>query len=169
MTYWWTALSITFLVTGFSVLTSRSKRSSFGRSAGRILLAATSMILAVLFFLVAQDSAGSFLSADNWFARSPVREIILFLIMGTGMIARMLSIAIEERSARRAKLDGAQAAPPLRFDGWDMLYPFLSSSICFGALAESVSSMELNIPVFLLAFQNGFFWQTVLGSVRSKS
>ncbi|WP_171236315.1 hypothetical protein [Ruegeria sp. HKCCA6837] len=126
------------------------------------------VLLAILFFAIAIVSADRFLSGDSWFERSPVREMILFALMGLGMIARMISLAIEERSAKRAKLEAGEATPDLRIDGWDILYPFLSSSICFGALTETVSSMVMSLPVLLLAFQNGFFWQTVLGGVRAR-
>ena len=169
MTYWWLLLAITLAIIAAWIGLSRRARSRLERRAVRLALALVPALLAIFLLLVALSSADRFMSADSWFERSPAREIILFAVMGLGMVARMLSLAIEERSAKRAELGADQRPPPLRIDHWDILYPFLSSAVCFGVLAESVSAMAISLPVILLAFQNGFFWQTILGGIRAKA
>lgn len=169
MTYWWLLLSIACCLLAICTHVAAKTKSVQINRALRFLLEGGLILLAILLFFVALSSARKYLSDDSWYDVSPAREIILFAFMGLGMLARMLSLAIEDRSARRAKMKLNQEVPNIHLDGWDLLYPFLSSSICFGALVETVESMTMSIAVLVLAFQNGFFWQTVLGAIRSKA
>ena len=91
--------------------------------------------------------------------RSPVREIIIFLMMSLGIAARVLSKAIEERKKASASetLKGVLAV-----DRWDFLYPFLMSFMTFGVIYQQLSGSVVSIASMTLAFQNGFFWQTVI-------
>src|SRR5262249_31563956 len=85
---------------------------------------------------------------------SPWKEIILFGLMIFGMAARTLSLAIEQR--RRAKGKPHE----LDIDVWDFVYPFLVSFITFGAIMGQIGSSPLSLTSMVIAFQNGFFWQT---------
>lgn len=115
--------------------------------------------------LVALVAGPVFLGGGAWYERSPVRELLLFLLMGLGMVARMLSMAIEERRAARARAEDGRA-PSLALDRWDLVYPFLSSAICFGALVEAAGGRDFDLLLAIFAFQNGFFWQTVLAGAK---
>jgi hypothetical protein len=87
--------------------------------------------------------------------------------MLVGMAIRYVTKAIEERRERIAawkesgKLGGA---PGLEFDRWEFVYPMLLSAITFGSLLPQIKSDELTLETTLLAFQTGFFWQTLLAS-----
>ena len=154
MTYWWFATSGSFFL---AALAWRSRRVSSVVLFG----------LGVLTLLAGIATVTGALSSVPWFARSPVREAILFGTMGLGMIARMLSLAIEERRKARAKAP-TKPPPSLALDTWDVLYPFLSSAITFGALLEATTGRNLDLMLLLFAFQNGFFWQTVLGAAKPR-
>ena len=56
--------------------------------------AAIILVFAVVAFLL---SDLSFLSNTVWYDRSPWREMILFVLMAVGMLARVVSVAIESR------------------------------------------------------------------------
>ena len=110
-------------------------------------------------------SGGMFLGEVAWYDRFPYREIILFLIMLTGMVARTLTLAIERRRKVIAQLSegGAQFEKPgLDLDVWEFSYPFLVSVLTFGGLLSQIGDEQLSLLVLVLAFQTGFFWQTVL-------
>ncbi|MDM0118073.1 hypothetical protein QTI66_39050 [Variovorax sp. J22R133] len=97
----------------------------------------------------------------KWFDASPWRELILFLLMVLGMFARTLSLAIE---ARRARLKAAPRSKKtgIALDVWDLFYPFLFSVITFGSLMVQIGERDLSLVNLVLAFQTGFFWQTIL-------
>jgi hypothetical protein len=94
-----------------------------------------------------------------WYQTSPYREIILFVFMVFGMLARVLSAAIEER---RSQVRQGNVAPALRLDIWESAYPLLFSVMTFGALLTQVGKNKLTVAVIVLAFQTGFFWQTII-------
>jgi hypothetical protein len=93
---------------------------------------------------------------------SPLRELILFLVMLLGMMARMLSLAIEQR--RTAKAAGRRPNPQLglKLDRWDFVYPTLFAVPTFCGLLSQLPAQILSWAILALAFQNGFFWQTIL-------
>jgi hypothetical protein len=91
---------------------------------------------------------------DRWFNTSPFRELILFSLMLVGMIARVLSVAIENRGRNNNK--------GVVVDRWDFVYPMLFAVPTFGALLSQTHSETLALTNVILAFQTGFFWQTIL-------
>jgi len=96
-----------------------------------------------------------------YLSQSPIREFLLFAIMLLGMMARMLSLAIEERRTH-LKRSEAGANPKIRIDRWEFVYPMLFAVPTFGALLGQLQTDALSVPAVTLAFQNGFFWQTLL-------
>jgi hypothetical protein len=145
----------------------------FGISLALLILAATKRIAKTWKVLLVLAAAAisvvgwatwpdqRFLSTDAWHDTTPLREAVLFALMLAGMAARTLSVAIEQRRvAASTSADGSP--PPVRLEAWDFLYPFLVSFITFGAVIEFVGAEPLKIPQLILAFQNGFFWQTVV-------
>jgi TctA family transporter len=93
---------------------------------------------------------------------SPIRECLLFVIMLLGMMARMLSLAIEERRTRVKALELDEEKEKLRIDRWEFVYPMLFAVPTFGAIISQLQSEKLSIVATTLAFQNGFFWQTII-------
>lgn len=96
------------------------------------------------------------LGREAWFDVSPFRELLLFALMLLGMAARVVSLAIE---SSRAKNKSAKRPIVSR---WDFIYPMLFAVPTFGALLTQVTSETLTTANVVLAFQTGFFWQTIL-------
>jgi hypothetical protein len=101
---------------------------------------------------------------------SPYREIVLFVIMLAGMAARFLTRAIETRRERiaAARTAGGGAAIGIEFDVWEFVYPMITSVMTFGLLLQQIGDGALSVATVVLAFQNGFFWQTLLGQIESR-
>jgi hypothetical protein len=120
-----------------------------------LLLAAFLLVAAALVF---PESLS--LGKDDWYEASPYKELILFVLMLLGMTARALSLAIEER--KKTLSTAAGGAPGLNIDLWDFVYPFLVSFITFGAVMSQIGTSPLGLTTMIFAFQNGFFWQTLI-------
>jgi hypothetical protein len=104
-------------------------------------------------------------TSPAWYDNSPAREFLLFAIMLCGMGARVLSAAIEARRAKTkemAKKKIPSQSVPLELDPWESAYPLLFAVMTFGALLAQVGAETLTITTVVLAFQTGFFWQTIL-------
>lgn len=181
MTYWWFLFAIAAFTAAVSLASQRqevvpptpgqhgdSTQKGMRSTFYRYTLSITLLLAGIFTTAVAFQSVNEFLSSEIWYDRSPYKELIMFGLMGIGMLARIVSEAVEERRKARAKLKPGEAIPAIHLSGWDLLYPFLSSSICFGALFESVGHKALDFAILLLAFQNGFFWQTIVGGARPK-
>jgi len=105
------------------------------------------------------------LSGVAWYARSPWREALFLIIMLSGMAVRSLDEAIEARSRRIAELrkkGDLETKPGLSLDPWDFSRPFLVAVPTFGALLAQIGDQGPSWSLLVLAFQNGFFWQTLL-------
>jgi hypothetical protein len=96
------------------------------------------------------------LGSQTWYDTSPNRELLLFALMLLGMVARVISLAIEQH-----KLSSAPVAN-LQINRWDFIYPMLFAVPTFGALLSQLNAEVLSLPNVILAFQTGFFWQTIL-------
>lgn len=95
--------------------------------------------------------------SEQWHS-SPYAEFLLFIFLLLGMGARVLSLAIEQR--RSASRSGAP--PAWNIDRWEFVYPMLFAAPTFGALLGQIHAPVLTIQNVVLAFQTGFFWQTLL-------
>lgn len=87
----------------------------------------------------------------------PLISAALFLAMLLGITAKWLWDALESRRGRRK----------LRLDGYSLLQPFLVSPIVFGGVI-AITHVTLDVAGALLAFQNGFFWQTVFATIAAR-
>lgn len=123
----------------------------------------TALLMTTVAFLI---SPPTFLGpGDSWHGRSPWKEGLLLLAMLSGMAARSLDQAIEMRSQQIEQLRAAgrlRRKPKLHLDAWDFSRPFLVALPTFGGLLGQVAEQTLGWALFVLAFQTGFFWQTVL-------
>lgn len=129
---------------------------SIGAAAAALLLVA-----GIAYFLSPPPRLGP----DDWFEQSPWKEGLLLLAMLVGMAARSLDQVIELRSQEIAQLRAAgkpRRKPKLRLDPWDFSRPFLVALPTFGGLLGQISDQLLGWALVVLAFQTGFFWQTVL-------
>ncbi len=92
---------------------------------------------------VTQRGISSFLTQIPWL------DIGCYFVMLVGMSAKYLFDAIGEGNK-------------IKFEKWQLFKPMLVSPIVFSAVYGSIgenSPITLNL---IFAFQNGFFWQTVL-------
>jgi hypothetical protein len=103
------------------------------------------------------------LGRESWYNQSPYREAILFAVMLAGMAARVLSLAIEQSRS------GSGTPGPVRVNKWDFVYPMLFAVPSFGALLGQLSGEQLTAANTILAFQTGFFWQTILKTVEART
>lgn len=103
-------------------------------------------------------------SEEAWYSQSPWREVVLFVAMILGMAARYLTQAIEVRRTEIAALraQGKKGGVSIRFDIWEFIYPMLVSVITFGTLLPYITNRAELLPCLIIAFQTGFFWQTIL-------
>jgi hypothetical protein len=111
----------------------------------------------ILMFAISIDAPLTLGSGGAWFNRSPFRELILFMAMVFGMVARVLSVAIEHRNNVEFERRG-----PVKVDRWDFIYPMLFAVPTFGALLSQAGTEKIDVIIGTLAFQTGFFWQTIL-------
>ena len=128
------------------------------------LVAFTSMIFIIAAYIL---SDRVFLDHKPWYDMSPFRDIILFMIMLFGMVARTLSRAIEKRNKKVKLLEKENVdftKPKIELDLWDFTYPVLFSFVTFGVLLSQIEQQVMGLMSIILAFQNGFFWKTVLKS-----
>src|ERR1700730_11649564 len=95
------------------------------------------------------------LGREEWFDRSPFRELILFVLMILGMAARVVSLAIEHQRGH----DDVAAKPVM--SGWDLVYALLFALPAFGALLSQIAAESLTVANVVLSFQTGFLWQTI--------
>jgi hypothetical protein len=123
-------------------------------------------IIAAIFCLLSFLSWPVFLGSEAWFDRSPWKQLLLFLLMIAGMVCRTVSQAIE---LRREIPASTRAGAPLSIDKWDLVYPFLVSFLTFGAIMAQIGSQIISLPALVFAFQNGFFWQTLIGRPLPKA
>ena len=80
--------------------------------------------------------------------------------MIAGMAGKYFFDAIEKR--RKRKAEGNNVAG-IEFDQWDFFQPFIVAFGVFGLFWESYGYEALDVGWLVISFQNGFFWQTVLG------
>ena len=127
---------------------------SFSIAATRRISRAVKVILLIALLGIAAIAtyiANTPLTLDDekaWYATTPGREALLFLTMLSGMAARYLSRAIEERRVNlsAAATAGARRAP-LYFDLWEFIYPMLFSVVSYGALLNQIQNDRLTVSV----------------------
>lgn len=104
-------------------------------------------LCADFFFLQPQDvtqrGLSSFLTQLPWF------EIGLYFVMLAGITAKYFFDAIGKGNK-------------IEFQKWQLLKPMLVSPIVFGVVYGSIGESTPLLLNSIFAFQNGFFWQTVL-------
>jgi hypothetical protein len=87
---------------------------------------------------------------SSFLAQIPWLEISCYFVMLVGMASKYLFDAIGEGGRRP------------RVNKWQLFRPMLVSPIVFGAVYGSIGEDTALLLNLIFAFQNGFFWQTVL-------
>jgi hypothetical protein len=91
------------------------------------------------------------ITKGDFFAKIPCLEIGLYFIMLMGMASKYLYDAIGERNRKKIK-----------FNKWQFIRPFLVSPMIFIAVYSMIPETTSAFLLLIFAYQNGFFWQTVL-------
>ncbi|MEW6607596.1 MAG: hypothetical protein AB1414_09095 [bacterium] len=99
-------------------------------------------------FFRAQDVSKRGIS--SFWAQIPWLEISLYLLMLIGMAAKYFFDAIGEEGKK------------IEFNKWQLFRPMLVSPIVFLVVYGSIGENTPLLVNLIFAFQNGFFWQTVL-------
>ncbi|MBG1269973.1 hypothetical protein [Nostoc sp. WHI] len=84
------------------------------------------------------------------------QTLFQFSCMLLGMCSKAIWDAIENR----------EESKPIKINSWVLLKPALVSPIVFISVLQN-SSLEVSTLILCFAFQNGFFWQTVLGKAEA--
>ena len=136
------------------------------RGPARVALWALAAIVAAA--LVYQFTARLSLGAEAWYDEGPWRIVFLYGVMLLGMLTSVLVSAIAERKSRltKAKSEAERSAVLVHLDVYDLLYPFLFSFLTFGALYNLVEGRLLSMATLTLAYQNGFFWDSVIAKLK---
>jgi H+/Cl- antiporter ClcA len=80
-----------------------------------------------------------------------LKDIGMFFAMLLGMASKYLLDLIGEKKRRR-----------IAFKKWQFLKPFLVAPITFSAILSQVPENISVFMLFLISYQNGFFWHTLL-------
>ncbi|UCH94863.1 MAG: hypothetical protein JSV88_32040 [Candidatus Aminicenantes bacterium] len=94
------------------------------------------------------------ITKGNFFAKIPWLEIGLYFIMLLGMVSKYLFDAIGEKKRKKIK-----------FNKWQFIKPFLVSPMIFAAVYAMIPETTSALLLLIFAYQNGFFWHTVLYKV----
>lgn len=92
-----------------------------------------------------------FKGPDNILSKIPWLDIGLFLAMLFGMASKYLFDIIGEKPKKK-----------LRFNKWQFFRPFLVSPIIFITVLALLPEKTSILMILVFAYQNGFFWQTLL-------
>lgn len=118
-----------------------------------LLLGLVAYLCADLFFLESNDVISKGAGSET---SIPWLEMALYFIMIVGMVAKYFYDAVGQGS----KVD---------FQKWQFLKPILVSPIVFAAIYGGAGEDASLMLLLIFAFQNGFFWQTVLTKGLSQS
>ncbi len=89
---------------------------------------------------------------SSFWSQIPYLEIGLFFSMIVGMAAKYFYDAADAMGRKKK----------IVFHKWQFFKPMLVSPIVFGTIYANIQQNTSAILLLIFAFQNGFFWQTVL-------
>jgi hypothetical protein len=112
-----------------------------------IILGALLYALIDIFVLQSRNN----ITKGDIFAKIPWLEIGLYFIMLLGMASKYLYDAIGEKNRKKIK-----------FNKWQFLKPFFVSPMIFAAVYSTIPESTSTFLLLIFAYQNGFFWHTVL-------
>lgn len=108
----------------------------------------------ILFFsikMIAQSSGNIDKGGSSFLAQIPWIEIVLYFCMILGMAGKYFFDAI-----------GTGTKKKIVIHKWLLVKPLFISPLVFGAIYVSIEKISSVVLLLVFAFQNGFFWQSVL-------
>jgi hypothetical protein len=142
---------ITSIVGLFAVLCVKK----FWKQSTQIAFILTMIVMSsAIYILIDISLYNDWVSKGNTVTNISLFEFSLYLTMLLGMAAKYLYDAIGENNT-------------LKFQKWQLFKPMLISPIVFGAIYGNTGDEASKYLLLVFAFQNGFFWKTVLDRRQS--
>lgn len=155
----------TGIIVSLALFIIRWRRGSAAVVLTTLLVSAIAVTIALILLPVRKSLGG-----EAWYQIEPYCWILVYIVMLLGMAASVLTKAIDERNAKLARCtkDEKKKQIKLSIDFYDFLYPFLISFITFGSVYSHLGEKQMALMSFILAFQTGFFWETIVNTMKSK-
>lgn len=100
-----------------------------------------------------------------WIELAPWKHIILIICMLFGMMSNYFFEFLLVRI--RAKESKRKVQPP-KFVWEKFVLPFIMSGLVFGYFWGLYNKEPISLTVVLVSYQNGFFWQAIVGIVTKR-
>lgn len=140
-----------------------SRLPRWGKIAALVVLVATLGVLGSI--LLSRPITRNAEVEEGWYREAPWKHLLLFAAMLLGMVSNTLFDYLNARV--RARKAGKRSMPKLLWE--EMLMPVVIAGLVFGYFWGKHGGEEMSLAMFLVSYQNGFFWQSVLEKVRSRS
>jgi hypothetical protein len=127
-------------------------------------------LLAVVAVWILVQSQQRAMMGGEWYDRTPYKYFILYAIMMVGMVTNVLVDAVGDVRKRRSECRTEEQRKLIRLtvSRYDFLYPFLLSFLTFGWLYIKVADQSLTMIILIIAYETGFFWDSVINSLKGK-
>jgi len=159
----------TYIATGIIVSLAlfiiRWRRGSAAVVFTTLLVSAIAVTIAWILLPVRKSLGG-----EAWYQIEPYCWILVYIVMLLGMAVSVLTKAIDKRKIKVALCtnDEEKKQIKLSIELYDFLYPFLISFLTFGSVYSQLEDKQMALMSFILAFQTGFFWETIVNTMKSK-
>lgn len=143
----------------------QSHRESYTAVFSAIIISVIAITIALILLPVRKS-----LGVEIWYQKEPYCWVLVYFVMLLGMFFSVLTKAIDDRKIKLAKCvkDEDKKNIKLYIDYFDILYPFLISFLTFGSLYSQLENKQIALTSFILSFQTGFFWETVINTIKKK-
>ena len=121
-----------------------------------IIIVAGALIYVLLDAFILESNGEITKGEENIFSKIPWLDFGLYFIMLLGMASKYLYDAIGGKKRRK-----------IRFNKWQFIKPFLVSPMIFATVYAMIPETTSAVMLLVFAYQNGFFWQTLLYKIAS--
>ena len=99
----------------------------------------------------------------EWYKLAPWKHLILFASMVVGMMTNYLYEYIQLRIKAKEAKESGELIPLVQVFIWEkLILPLFTSVLIFGYFWSKSGEENFSLNLILIAYQNGFFWQTIL-------
>jgi hypothetical protein len=144
---------IVLTLTGWLAVIIVKKKWSDGKQAFFILSVMAAGLLGYLAvdILVLEDKTVISKGAGEILAKIPWQDIGVYFSMLLGMVSKYIFDTIGDKNRKR-----------IAFNKWQFIKPLFVSPIIFGTILSQVPENISALMLFIISYQNGFFWHTLL-------
>lgn len=156
-----------YLLTGLAALLLAASASRLPRWGKIVALALLIIVFGLLGMILLSRPITRNVEPEEagWYTETPWKHLLLFGAMLLGMVSNTLFDYLNARV--RARKAGKRSMPKLLWE--EMLMPIVIAGLVFGYFWGKHGEEEMSLASFLVSYQNGFFWQSVLEKVRSRN